>query len=307
MTIHVHPLFFILLFLAGWAGSGRFFFLSFLSVLLHELAHAVVAWTFSYKTHRIVLYPFGGVALVDAALMGDALAEGVTAAAGPIHSLFLAFIAKGCAMGLGGSVWAELIQINLGLALFNLLPLYPLDGGRIIRAMLLPIYGIRKASSLTVNITRGVVALGLIPVGVFVVRGNIPWIIPVILGMLFWAARDPHDFFYLRWRQGEKKQEKLRDGKSLPVKFGIVNQNALIGEIGNEMESRSYHIILTSNPKGKVVGWLDETILWEALLGGSYHKKVGSISQQVTTERGVQSHVVEEENSIENNPVGRNG
>ncbi|HEX2954478.1 MAG TPA: site-2 protease family protein, partial [Bacillota bacterium] len=240
---------------------------------------------------------FGGVALVDAALMGDAPAEGFTAAAGPLHSFFLAWIAICCETWLGGTVWIELAKINLSLALFNLLPLYPLDGGRILRALILPIYGIRNAGRFTAKLTRWIAIIGIIPTLVLVIQGKIPWIIPVLLGMLFWAARDPHDFFYLQWRQGEKKQDKLKEGKTLPVKLEIANQETLIGEIGNDLESRSYHLILTANPEGKVTGWLDEGSLWKAMMGGDYHKNIGAISQHVA---GVQSSVVEEEgNSIE--------
>lgn len=295
MKIRVHPLFVILLIVAGWAGSGRFFFLSFVSVLLHEMAHAAVAWAFSYQTRRIVLYPFGGVALIDAALMGDAPAEGLTAAAGPAQSFFLAGLALLCSEWLGGgALWTELFQINLGLALFNLFPLYPLDGGRILRAALLPSLGLRKAGRFVTLLTRVAAGIAILPAAFLVYRGICPWIIPVLLALLIWASKDPRDYFYLRWRQGERRRQKLSDGAMLGVRLGIVNQRTAVGEVGDELEDNAYHIILTADKNGQVAGWVDEAVLWKALMDGRYTETIEVMARHVPLgKKGVQTGDVE--------------
>lgn len=115
--------------------------LLFVSVLLHELSHSYVAMSRGMKVDSIVLFIFGGVSNVK----GDARApedEFLMAIAGPVTSLLLAaaFWATLQVIGpSGGPVQATLgylAGINLLLGLFNLLPGFPLDGGRVLRSVL---------------------------------------------------------------------------------------------------------------------------------------------------------------------------
>jgi len=117
--------------------------LFFGSLILHELAHALVARNFGIRIKGITLFLFGGVAEL-AAEPDTANAELWTALAGPAMSILLAvmfWFAGGVAMVLGlpetlAVIFAYLALINLVLALFNLVPAFPLDGGRVLRALL---------------------------------------------------------------------------------------------------------------------------------------------------------------------------
>lgn len=117
--------------------------LFFGSLILHELAHAVVARRFGMRIKGITLFLFGGVAEL-AAEPDTARAELWTALAGPAMSILVAVVfwfAGGAAMVLGlpealAVIFAYLALINLVLALFNLVPAFPLDGGRVLRAVL---------------------------------------------------------------------------------------------------------------------------------------------------------------------------
>lgn len=115
----------------------------FASLVLHELAHSVVARRFGMPIKAITLFLFGGVAELDAEPQ-TAKAELLVAVAGPVMSLALAFgfwVLSGIWNTTGGAeamgmVLSYLAMINLVLALFNLVPAFPLDGGRILRAYL---------------------------------------------------------------------------------------------------------------------------------------------------------------------------
>lgn len=117
--------------------------LFFGSLILHELAHALMARRFGMKIKGITLFLFGGVAEL-AAEPDTAHAELWTALAGPAMSLLLAtvfWIAGVTAMALDLPetlvvIVAYLALLNLVLALFNLVPAFPLDGGRVLRALL---------------------------------------------------------------------------------------------------------------------------------------------------------------------------
>ena len=124
-----------------------FVFAIFGCVFLHELGHAVAAKAFGKKTHDITLLPIGGVARIEGGSM-SAVAEGWVAIAGPAVNFVIA-IALLIGSWLSGatldfdpgqveklSAAEQLIVANLVLAIFNLLPAFPLDGGRLLRSVL---------------------------------------------------------------------------------------------------------------------------------------------------------------------------
>ena len=121
--------------------------LLFLSVLLHELAHSVVARSRGIPVHGITLFIFGGVAemSMEARTPGDEFALTV---AGPLASLTLAavfaFVSRaGWSLGIdaAGALAGTLAFLNLVLAVFNMIPAYPLDGGRVLHAAVWKISG----------------------------------------------------------------------------------------------------------------------------------------------------------------------
>jgi Zn-dependent protease len=132
--------------------------IAFGSVLLHELGHAVVARRLGVRVSGIELHFFGGAAKMIE-MPRSANHEIAIAAAGPIVSLGLA----GLGLGLGavaGSWFISIIGwINLTLALFNLIPALPMDGGRILRAYLTRHMTFLRATDASVMVAR-VFAIG---------------------------------------------------------------------------------------------------------------------------------------------------
>lgn len=122
-----------------------FVFTIFICVFLHELGHAFSGRWFGVQTHDITLYPIGGVARMQAKELTP-FAELVIAACGPLVNLVIAsaialsFAAKVSwdnATDIGSlGPWEHLFIVNVALFCFNLLPVYPMDGGRILRATL---------------------------------------------------------------------------------------------------------------------------------------------------------------------------
>jgi Zn-dependent protease len=114
----------------------------FASILIHELSHAVVARRFGVSTTSIELWGLGGIARLDHEPRTPK-AEGWIAAAGPLASLAIGVVSFGSALALSRAgaadgvvkVLAWLGLVNAALAVFNLLPGAPLDGGRIVRAV----------------------------------------------------------------------------------------------------------------------------------------------------------------------------
>ena len=133
------------------------------SVLLHELGHALTARRLGVRVAGIELHFFGGAAqIVD--LPRSPRDEMLIAAAGPAVSFALAGLGYGLATVTGASAWALFALINVVLGAFNLLPAFPSDGGRILRATLVRGRGLIAATDLAVKVGR-VVCVALILLG----------------------------------------------------------------------------------------------------------------------------------------------
>ena len=194
--------------LASASMLGAVFALAlFASIVAHELAHALVARRYGVRTGSITLFLFGGIAEMDAE-PGTPRADALIALAGPAMSAAIAvgafagvFALDRFAPGLGGV--ARLVTYvalaNGGLAVFNLLPAYPMDGGRVLRAVLWRRLHDRRAAT----IAAARVGMGFA-------------LLFVALGVL--AAAAEHDLFY-GWtavmgafllRQGWTQERALR-------------------------------------------------------------------------------------------------
>jgi Zn-dependent protease len=175
IPIRVHFTFVLLLIWFGMAGSSAggtfvmavvFLLALFGCVVLHELGHALTARAFGVRTREIVLYPIGGIARLEN--MPRGWAELVIALAGPLVNLFLAgFLmaviialalpmpeALGVATDLGGFVWSLFIA-NMLLFAFNLIPAFPMDGGRILRAGLALRMADERATQIAATVGQG--------------------------------------------------------------------------------------------------------------------------------------------------------
>jgi Zn-dependent protease len=165
----------------------------FASIALHELGHSWVAIRKGCRVHEIMLLPIGGVAKMER-LPSRPLDEFLIAVAGPLTSFALA----GIFLLLAGTgflmmLFASLAGINLMLGLFNLLPSFPMDGGRIFRAMMTPRIGRLKATELAARIGRILAVAG----GVFgLFHGN--WILVLIAIFIFQAAGAEYRAVYMQ-------------------------------------------------------------------------------------------------------------
>lgn len=152
------------------AGAALFIFGLFFSVLLHEAGHALMARRYGIGTQEIVMLPIGGLARLER--QPRAGEEFWVAFAGPLVNFFLGLVLLGAAFWTGGGVsvrhWLEaadanivsrLAVANLVLALFNLLPAFPMDGGRVLRSLLAERRPYEEATRITARIGTGVAAL----------------------------------------------------------------------------------------------------------------------------------------------------
>jgi Zn-dependent protease/predicted transcriptional regulator len=159
IDVYVHPTFLLLLAWVGlehylahgnWAEAlyGLAFILALFGiVVLHELGHALMARRYGIRTRDITLLPIGGIARLER-IPEDPRQELAVAIAGPAVNVVMASgIFLGLALGqglapmadalrIGGGLLQQLFWVNVWLVLFNMVPAFPMDGGRVLRALL---------------------------------------------------------------------------------------------------------------------------------------------------------------------------
>jgi Zn-dependent protease/CBS domain-containing protein len=126
--------------LAYWLAAAVGAVLFYVCLLAHELSHALVARSHGIKVAGITLWLFGGVSQLEGE-PASARSEALIAGVGPLTSLVVAAIAFGIALAtqfnaLVSDLFSYLTFVNVALALFNLVPAFPLDGGRLLSSFL---------------------------------------------------------------------------------------------------------------------------------------------------------------------------
>jgi len=129
---------YIILLLSFLAGYFEIVFLTILSIIIHELGHLITAVSLNLKVKRVDIYMFGGVTILDENLSLNIKKEILTLIMGPITELlFVMLIYILYKNGLvGEATYEKLYKINKMLLTFNLLPILPLDGGKLLNNIL---------------------------------------------------------------------------------------------------------------------------------------------------------------------------
>jgi Zn-dependent protease len=177
---------------AGYVLAGVLTALAFFaSIVVHELSHSVVARAGGVRIERVTLFMFGGVSQMSEEPKTPG-AEFLMAIAGPAASLLLAgafFIAEVASHAAGAPSWiwgplGYLAQINLVVAAFNLLPGFPLDGGRVLRSIIWAVsHDLLKATRWAAR-TGQVIGYSMVALGLYgLLRGSFAF---VWLGLIGW-------------------------------------------------------------------------------------------------------------------------
>ena len=242
----------------SWSVGIATSFLFFASLLFHELSHSVVAQHYKLKVVSITLYIFGGISSIEREAP-SAWQEFSIAIAGPLSSGFLALcfwsvtrVFSGNPLIYSSAQW--LGTINLWLGIFNLLPGFPLDGGRVFRAI---IWGINKNFARATRIAGGtgrLIAYAMILLGGFAVFKGV-----VIPGL--WTAFI--GFFLLTAAQESVTQVAIRENLAglhasdvMSHEIPVVGRASSLEEYGAEVlrTGRRCHLVVTED---RLVGMMN--------------------------------------------------
>jgi Zn-dependent protease/CBS domain-containing protein len=250
----------------------------FACVVLHELGHALTARVFGVKTRDITLLPIGGVARLER-IPEAPFQEFLVAIAGPAVNvaiaalLFVILVLLGTLEELsrvrlvGGSFLAKLMWVNVGLVAFNLLPAFPMDGGRVLRALLATRMPRVKATHVAASVGQAVAIL-------FAIAGLM---IPGMFMLLFIAL-----FVYLG-AQGEAQATEVREifrgarvRDAMVQRFLILNESDPLEFATQEMAAGHQKAFPVTNGQG-ITGILLHHDVVKALAEGRAGARVADV------------------------------
>ena len=246
-----------------WASgllAAVFTVLLALSVLLHELGHCVVAVRLGLPVRRVRLFLLGGISEISRTPPKPSQ-EGLIAAAGPAVSILLAAITGlgWLALPPGGAVWllvAQTCVANLAVAVFNLLPGLPLDGGRMLRSVTWAVTGRRHAGTTAGVVGAGAVAVGLVVWALLGLVSNAQdqWLRLGVCLLMAWfvvaGAGAEHAAEQRRgWPEGLSLTDLVRPVLQLPAESPV--RDALVAATGRG--------VVLVRADGLAVGLLDQT------------------------------------------------
>lgn len=275
-VVRIHLTFLLFLawiFAASYAASGAasawnsviFLVLLFVCVLLHEFGHIFTARAFGVTTPYVTLLPIGGVAQLER-IPEDPRQEFLIAIAGPLVNVAIAgllILFAGASVNAGAATGVEnmriplvdrLAAVNLFLALFNMIPAFPMDGGRVLRALLATRLGYVRATELAAWIGQAV-AFAL---GFFGLMYN-PILIFIAIFVYIAASSEAHMVALRAVSRG------LPLSHAMVTQFATLSPQARVDEAVQTLLQTSQGEFPVVDPGGKPTGILTRNDLIRAL------------------------------------------
>lgn len=313
IDLHLHLTFLLMLAFIGvshWAAHGSFaavatgvglFLAIFACVMLHEYGHALAARSFGIGTRDITLLPIGGVARLER-MPEKPMQELWITLAGPAVNVAIAIVLAlwltfsrsweplGALSATNGAFLERLLAVNVFLVLFNLLPAFPMDGGRVLRALLALRMEYVRATRFAAWVGQAL-AVGLGVIGFF----SNPMLLLVAIFVWFGAAQEA----------GSAEAKAMLGG--LPVREAMVTEFRVLSA-GDSLGEASRLLLAGSQQdfpvlsEGRLVGVLSQITLFTALRERGPHTLVGEVMEREF--RAFSPEELLEESVLEAAPAG---
>ncbi|MEW9670862.1 M50 family metallopeptidase [Ammoniphilus sp. 3BR4] len=264
IRVAVHPLFWLVAVAAGLTGQFFELITLFALVIIHELGHVFAALAVGWRVQSMELLPFGGVAKVDEWGTTKARDEVLVALAGPFVNLVMivvGYLFHWC--GIWEAEWTEFfVSGNAWIAGFNLLPIWPLDGGKILQALLSKLLPYYRTIYFSI-VWSSFAAATLIATSFFLpFQWNLIAISCYLLLENRLAFKQAH-FQFIRFLLMKERESKHRSSFT-KVDMYCLKKNESIVEVVKRMKKGSYHTFQVHDGKHNVVASLSEEVILRA-------------------------------------------
>lgn len=283
IKIIIHPTFMGLLLICSICGFIARALIIFGLVILHETAHIIAARGYGVRVRSIELYPYGGTAVLEDTFEGKRKEETVIALAGPAFNFTLLLIIQYLRWeGIISGEWSlDLVKINFWLASFNLIPVLPLDGGRIARACFSGAFGF-------VRTTKFLAAAGKWLGGLFLILGFImqafglynyePGLF-IVLGIFFWlgSGKELENARLVFLKQLCRKKEHLLNKGLMPSTCLTVSKDTFLNKIIDQFSADRYCLVSVLGEKDRIERTLSETEVVQGMLERGINHRIKNI------------------------------
>ncbi|GAA5344831.1 stage IV sporulation protein FB [Planifilum fimeticola] len=278
IRIRIHFLFWIVILWSVLTGRFIEIVTLFVLVIIHELGHLTAAWSHGWRVTALELLPFGGVARTDEWGTAPAREEIVVALAGPFHNVMM--VLAGFLFyffGLWTEEWtAFFVKGNAMLAGFNLLPIYPLDGGRILQALLSYVLPYRRCLDWSFKGSL-FLSLGLLFLGLFGSGGEVHLnlvIVALFLCHANWTALKQRELQYMRFLI--QRRDRPHDGGRM-IRLPVSSEDRLLAVL-RRWRKEVYHVMEVFDLQGRHLGCIpEEVVLKRFFEGGNPRMRIGEL------------------------------
>lgn len=277
--LKIHPLFVAVAVPAVLFGNAGLVMAFLLAVCIHECAHMLTAKAVGLSVESLYVLPFGCAAEISGMGGANAARAMLTAAAGPVAGIFTASILTLLPAGYADSYVLLFVWANLALAAVNLIPVLPLDGGRILFAVLKTVVS-ERAAWRALNWGGVIAGLGMCGFGAYMLAGgsmNPTWLVMGVF-LFGYAAASLRNLPFASYRMSEEKRRRLARRGSADVKHIAVMRTATLREVLREMESSKLNIVTVLNDDFTIRATLSEVRIADAAAKKGADKKVGELT-----------------------------
>jgi Zn-dependent protease/CBS domain-containing protein len=297
IDVKIHVTFFLILVFYGWlyyadggwvsaVGGVVFVLLLFLCVLLHEFGHAFAARAFGIRTPDITLLPIGGVARLER-MPHNPTQELVIAIAGPAVNVVIALLLLPLVVWnpggwdvLGfddaqGGLAGKLLSLNIVLVAFNLIPAFPMDGGRVLRALLATSMPHPRATRIAARVGQVIAVL-------FIIAGFMGNPILILIAMFVYSGAQQelaYSEFMERHGQNFETAGSLTVGSLMISKFETLPGTFPAAGLPAFLSNRGQRVFPVVDDRFRVLGIADRSDL--VRLGEAPYKSLLSVTRRV--------------------------
>lgn len=250
-------------------GFIKEFTIVFTIVTLHELAHSLVSNYYGYEAKTIELFALGGVVRSEEISFQSPKEVINISLAGPLLNFlfyFLGIITKNI-LDLEVSLLDFFNYTNLSLGLFNLIPIIPLDGGRILRAYFCKSMDIKKATNTTVFVGK-LLCMIIFVIGIILTIESLRGITLIVFSIyLYYKNEKEKEIVSLQHIQRIfSKPKGVKDRINVKVKYIIAKKESSLKDILKDLSIEYYCVIRVVNNRGKFIGELTEGEILDAVI-----------------------------------------
>lgn len=271
--IKINPLFYFVLISSFLIGIGKDYLSMFFILLFHECGHLLAVFFEDIKIFYIKIEPFGITIKIKDNLIKSRKKEFLIAIAGPLANFLLFFILY----LLKNKNSTFIMYSSLCMGIFNLIPAIPLDGGRILKTILLNKYGYLKSYNYVLCLTR-ILSYLMIISGIFIIfktRFNFSFLIVGCFLLFNILTEKNQSYFYLIKEISEYKN-KNKDIEKIPIMTIGINKDFYVRKILCDLTFNRFYIFNVIE-NGKIICHFTESELIDSIIKFGSHIRIKDI------------------------------